>query len=145
MARDDRQKASDVFANTNFVFASKKGFSEAFPTIEEARIEVEEMSSLEPQTHYRTSKDEGLGEFINCSNSLCYKGGVSVGEVLRHMVKENLTEYESKMKNCQGHEGSPKGKKYNRRCLHRFKVKAWIKYKTPPTQAEGDQADRNRD
>jgi hypothetical protein len=45
------------------------------------------------------------------------------------MVRNNLAEHESELIPCQGHEGSPKGRKKYRKCIHTFKVKAWIKYK----------------
>jgi hypothetical protein len=131
--RKGRQKASDVFADTNFAFATNGPFSEAFPTIEEARIEVEETDFGEPlRTHHENSKHGGIGEFVDCSNPMCYNGGVNVADVLRHMVRENLTEYETGNQSCQGYEGSPKGRKKHRNCLHGFNVKAWITYKTPP-------------
>jgi len=140
MAHSDRQKASDVFANTNFLFATKGSFTEAFPTIEEARIEVEETDFGRPlRTHHGNSQHGSISEFVNCSNSLCYNGGVSIGDVLRHMVREQLTEYESRS-SCRGYEGSPKGRKKYRDCLHGFRVKAWIKYKSaaPPTELKSE-------
>jgi len=33
------------------------------------------------------------------------------------------------LKLCQGYEGSPKGKKYYKKCLNQFKIKVSIKYK----------------
>ena len=114
-----RQKASDVFANTNFLFATKGAFAEGFPTIEEARIEVEETDFGHPvRTHHGSSKHGSISEFVNCSNSLCYNGGIAIGDILRHMVREQLTEYETR-RSCQGYEGSPKGQEVSR-LLARF-------------------------
>jgi hypothetical protein len=128
-----RQKAWDVFDNTQFAFATKGKFSEAFPTIAEAGIVVEETDFGEPlRTHHYSTKVGGIGEFVNCSNSMCYNGGVNVAEVLRHMVREGLTEYETQRHPCQGYEGSPKGRKKYRTCGHGFKVTAKITYKAPP-------------
>ena len=78
--------------------------------------------------HHRNSKD-GISEYVNCSNKLCYNGGVSVCDVLRHMVDAKLTEYESEVRICQGYEGSPKGRRRRNPCVHTFKVEARVKYK----------------
>lgn len=130
----DRKKASDVFNESNYVFAKKVGFDEAFSQIEDIRVEVAE-SGRDVEEWNRDSiytKQHFPGEFINCSNSFCYNGGFSIGSILREMVSKKQTELETR-KGCQGNEGSPKGRRIYRKCLNSFKIKVSIKYK----EAEG--------
>lgn len=106
-SRDRRQKASDVFGQANFVFSEKADFATAFPTIESATVEVIESDYGNDKHRYWSPSQ---GEFIDCSNTLCYNGGVSVGAVLRQMVREGASEGVFN-KLCQGYEGSPKGRR----------------------------------
>lgn len=128
--RDRRQKASDVFRETEFVFGKKASFDEAFPEIEDLTVEVEEFgegtTKWNRERVYR--KQRFPGEYIDCHNPLCYNGGFSIGEILREMVANRQTElYTSKL--CQGNEGSPKGRRIHKKCMNGFHVKVSIKYK----------------
>ncbi len=115
-SRDHRPKASEVFRNSNLVFAQKVSFEEAFPQIEDITIMGEEFSVGGPH-----------GKQF-CSNPLCYRGGFSVGSVIRDMVRNKETEREARGL-CQGNEGSPKVQKIYRKCYHTFKMKIAIRYK----------------
>lgn len=134
MGRDDRKKASDVFQKTNYAFAEKTTFEKAFPSIDDINIEVSEdgdgVSEWRSNRYYNKIS---AGEFINCSNSLCYNGGFRLGDIIRHMVRNKLTEYET-TKSCQGYEGSPKGRKRYGKCYNSFDVKIKIKYKEEQEQ-----------
>ena len=125
-----RQKASDVFQETNFAFSQKVSFDEAFPEIEDLTVEVEKfgegVQKWNRKSVYR--KQNFPGEYIDCNNSLCYNGGFSIGSILREMVKNKQLELETS-ELCIGYEGSPKGIKKYRSCLNCFKVKVTIKYK----------------
>lgn len=127
----NREKASDIFRETDYVFSKKWSFEEAFPDIEDVQVEVTESEDMiwakNPETLVYT-KQHLPGEFINCSNTLCYSGGVSVGEILRNMVRNKQTETEVSSK-CRGYEGSPKGKRKSRSCMHHFRIKVELKYK----------------
>lgn len=130
MKRDERQKASDVFRETNYVFSEKVGFDEAFPEIEDLTVEVIKsghgIDDWNRKSTYR--KQYFPGEYINCSNPLCYNGGFSIGSILREMVRNKQVELETS-KICQGNEGSPKGRRIYRKCVNFFKIKVSIKYK----------------
>jgi len=128
--RDRRQKASDVFRESEFVFVQKVSFEEAFPEIKDLTVEVEEsghgVSEWNRKRTYR--KQYFPGEYIDCSNPLCYNGGFSIGSILREMVRNRQTELETS-KLCQGNEGSPKGRRIYRKCMNFFKIKVSIKYR----------------
>ena len=124
-----RMKAQDVFKEGNYLFGPKVGFREAFPEIATLRVEVTEeghgVSSYGGPAIYNESS---VGEFINCSNPLCYNGGIRIGFKLGEMVRKRETEGQFSS-NCRGYEGSPKGRNKYRDCDNYFKVKILIKYK----------------
>ena len=130
MSNNKRQKASDIFRETNYLFAKKSGFDQAFPQIASLSGTVEEdgdgVSNWRRVRHL--SKD--AGEYFDCSNSLCYNGGFSVGNILRGMVASGTTHKEDTLF-CQGHEGSPKGRRRYRDCMNSFRVNVDIKYRAP--------------
>lgn len=137
MCAKNRKKASDIFNETNFLFSKKVLFKEAFPGIESISVIVKEYENagqkpddglgLYPKT-YIFNNSRLPSEYIDCSNIVCYNGGFSLGSVLRDMVlkKEALKEGKSF---CQGYEGSPKGNRRYRSCIHRFEYKIEIIYK----------------
>lgn len=127
----ERTKASDIFRETNFVFSKKVPFLEAFPELEEFRIEVSESPDMiwgKDQRARVYAKENPPGEFVDCTNFVCYSGGVSIGEILRDMIRQRKTEAEVS-KGCRGYEGSPKGRRRYRSCMHHFTVKVSLKYK----------------
>ena len=130
MSTRDREKASDVFQNTDFLFSKKVTFAEAFPTIEDIKVVVKRgghygVSEWNKEEHYGMN----VGEYVDCSNSTCYNGGFSIGEFVRLMVASNQTHFEKDYISCQGYEGSQKGKRRYRSCTNHFAVVIDIKYK----------------
>lgn len=126
--RDQRLKASDIFRNSMPVFGSKVPFAEAFPDITDIRIEVSESSLGGGRQHHAVcTRDHLPGEYVDCSNPLCYRGGVSIGSILREMVRtRHMTAEVTRL--CQSNEGSPKGRRIYRKCLHSFKIKVTLTY-----------------
>ncbi len=129
MSREDRMKASDVFRETEYVFSKKKSFEKAFPEIKDVVVEVEESGDgirSGFNTHRYTKNS--IEEYINCSNSLCYNGGFSIGSILREMIRSKKINLET-TRGCQGYEGSPKGRRHYRYCINSFKIKVHVEYK----------------
>lgn len=90
-----RKKASDIFRETDYAFSKKVPFLEAFPELEDFRIDVRESSDRiwGGQARSRVyTKADPPGEFVDCSNSVCYGGGVSIGEIPRFMIDQGKTE-----------------------------------------------------
>ena len=121
-----RMKAQDVFNETEPLLGGKTTFSKAFPEIANITLEVDQGGRK--RTY---GKANFPGEFVNCSNPLCYNGGVRIGSIINDMTFDRDTEYEGSL-SCQGHEGSPKGRRNYGPCLNRFKVKIIIEYVPPP-------------
>lgn len=131
---EKRQKASDVFRETDFFMAKKSPFEEAFLDISDIRIEVTErknFSSADRKRYY--GKD--ASEYVDCSNPACYNGGFRLGALIRNMVNRGQTELET-TEFCQGYHGSPKGRRNYGPCEHRFKVIIKIKYKEDDPDTE---------
>ena len=130
MSREKRMKASDVFRETNYVFSQKVPFREAFPEIKSLSISVEEsgygVHKGWETRHY--SLDTPPGEFIDCSNPICYNGGFSICNVIRRMIQKKETHHEGSAI-CQGYEGSPKGRRKYRDCINYFKYVVDIEYR----------------
>lgn len=137
MGRNDRKKASDVFREANYVFAKKAPFREAFPEIESVvvryRGDGRGVTRFRGDDGWRVLRAEDIGEFVNCSNSLCYNGGFSVGRILRSMVYAKETE-RTDTAGCQGYEGSPKGRRRYRSCFNHFDVEVKITYREQPVE-----------
>ncbi len=135
-SKDRRKKASDVFRETNFVFAKKAPFEEVFPQIEDIKIEVVDTDSYDKPDFDDPSLSpinksiygKNVGEFIDCSNTLCYNGGFSICDVIRGMIDQKQTIKEG-VATCRGYEGSPKGKKRYGSCYQRFYYRVKIQYK----------------
>ena len=127
----DREKLTEVFAKTEPMFAKKVGFSEALPTIAKGRVEIKEYRSLandKPLNTVLRTDPRRIGEYYDCSNIVCYQGGVQIGDLLRQMVDEKSKSLRE-MKSCIGYEGSPKGRHRYRSCAHRFEVSIELEYK----------------
>jgi len=123
------KKASEVFAESNFVFSRKVSFREAFPQLESARVEVEELPHGNPAHSMKFTYDtDEIGEYIDCHNPLCYNGGFSLGKIIREMVAQRKTHLETH-RLCQGYEGSPKGRRKYRDCLHFFNIRVSLTYR----------------
>lgn len=125
-----RQKASDVFKDSSYVFSSKtSSFDKAFPEIDSIKVEVEQSGDGVSEWNRKSTynKEHFPGEYIDCKNPLCYNGGFSIGEIIRNMIMNKKTSLKDS-KLCQGSEGSAKGRRIYRKCLNFFKVDVNLKY-----------------
>jgi hypothetical protein len=141
-SRPRRPKASDIFRESNFLFAKKASFAEAFPDVAAITVEVDEYGSgtknyLSAPTRRVYSS---VGEFVDCSNPHCYGGGISVGNLVREIVRKRKTEGETSG-GCRGHEGSARGRRLSRPCINTFKVKVTLVYRAD-SNAQADKGDQ---
>jgi len=133
MAPKGRPKASDIFRETDYDFSKKVSFDEAYPTIKNVKAEVLQSGQGvvlrgHPSFYDNYDLKNWPGEFVDCSNPVCYGGGFSIGSILRDMVKKNQAQIKT-TKGCRGYEGSPKGRRRYRSCGNRFKIKIYVEYK----------------
>jgi hypothetical protein len=145
MARESRKNASHNSRENYYLFSSRVPFNEAFPEVENIFIEVKEFESSVRKTEndkewekamgsyasypmvHRYSKNHLPGEYINCSNAFCFKGGICIGSIVKIMLDKKET-FKEGIEHCKGYEGSPKGKSKYRDCSHQFEYKVSIKY-----------------
>ena len=123
------KKASDVYRETIFVYRNKLSFEEEFPQIKSIDISVSEsgIGVKDWKSIKSYNKNNLPEEYIDCSNSMCYNGGFSIKEIIRKMVSNHLSNYET-TELCQGYEGSPNGQIRYRDCLNGFHVNVKITY-----------------
>ena len=105
-------------------------FEEAFPNIEEIKIEGTEgsLGSGFSSGGKRVLNKKNLGGLEPCSNSVCEKGGYQLGDFISEMYHKKKTSKEDTIM-CKGHENM--GRDQSRECLNGFSVKIEIKYKSP--------------
>lgn len=130
MAKWHKPKASELVGERKFVPEEQISFEEAFPEIEDVNVEVKETGKMyfkEWDEVTKTYRKQELGEYINCTNHLCYNGGFSIGDILREMIREGQTELKTN-KFCKGYESSPKGRRHSS-CVNYFEIKVHIEYK----------------
>lgn len=133
--RDRRDKASDIFNRSTPVFAQKVPFAQAFPQVEHITVRVTE-NDMVNDVHTIIFDERNMREFVDCTNWVCFNGGFRLGNLVGELVRDGATEG-SKSGLCQGYEGSPKGRRKYRKCLHGFKVEVRIVYKEPAESEDG--------
>lgn len=138
MANTPHEKLTDVLNKSEPLLGGKiNSFAEAYPTISKLRVEITESEMVWPKEHgswVMTERD--FRHAINCSNPVCHGGGIELGWIIHDMASRKLTSHEE-TRRCRGYEGSPKGRRRDRSCLHVFSVKATVEYKADEPHAGG--------
>ena len=125
--RGQHKKLSDIYNESAFA-SGKKLLTDAFPEIEDIRVEVKETGEGCNWNSPIVLEKEQLGSAIDCHNPRCFGGGFPVARVVQQMVRTRQGELKISRR-CQGYEGSPKGRRKARDCYNRFEVVIFIKYK----------------
>jgi hypothetical protein len=125
----DSMKATGVFNRTHHpLLREASSFKDAFREIKNVNVVVHEKGEgVFSDFNETTFSENSFREMVDCSNSMCYNGGVSIGHLVRRMVRSEETDFQM-AKVCQGFEGSQKGKTKYRSCLNTFTVKIHIEY-----------------
>jgi hypothetical protein len=102
--------------------------AEAFPTVAELTVQVEEFSTqwLTPHQTLTFTRASFPDVVVRCSNPLCGSGRVSLDAVVSQAVRNGLTEH-ADSRPCGGIERT-----LRRRCWHMFAVTVRIRYKAQP-------------
>jgi len=70
----------------------KATFAKAFPEIEQCIVEVQETGhGVSGWIQDDVGRYTNPGEYINCSNPVCYSGGIKLGQPIRDMVRARET------------------------------------------------------
>jgi len=107
-------------------------FEEAFPAIEDIRIEYREYDSAGHPSYNRpsVSTKENIFLEIGCSNRVCHEGGFALLPIIRKMYPMKETTFQRTI-TCRGYEGS---KKVGRRCWHYLELSITVRYKEAASQ-----------
>jgi hypothetical protein len=97
--------------------------------ITDLHVEVMEVDDLIWERNGRATVfgKDNLPGHVNCSNPKCHEGGISISEIIRNVIQERKEDSEVRKK-CTGYEGSPKGRRKYKSCLHAFKITVHIEY-----------------
>ena len=137
MANRRRLKASDTYSQYKPFIGRRVPFAQAFPEIEDIKVETAESDSFEPvdfakldpfASHHNVFGIHDMRPAVDCHNEFCVGGGIYLDDIIRKMVSEKQT-YIDDSSICVGQEGSPKGRRIYRSCAHWFFYRITIKYK----------------
>lgn len=107
----------------------KSSFTDAFPEVEEISVEVKQSGeySWEHQLFSQYNK-HNIPSIIPCANPMCQQGGFSLKMIIYGITSLKKTE-EKRTICCDGHEGSPKGRRKGDPCDNYVEVKISVSYK----------------
>jgi hypothetical protein len=138
MTNIKRIKASDAYSQYSPFLGKRVPFKDAFPEMEDIKVETAESDSYEPidfdkldlfEYNHNIFGIDDIQPVVDCHNEFCVKGGIYLDEIMREMVQKKQTHIEDS-KSCAGREGSPKGRRLYRSCSHFFYYRITIKYKS---------------
>jgi len=137
MKREKREKLTDALSNGTPLFSgSRVPFVEAYPTVRRLTMKVEELDSgNHPPIREWNFTESSAPRAINCSNDLCYGGGIDLGMLLQRIVTHRETNGTEK-ELCSGYEGSPKGRRMYKPCHLMYKVHFVIDYRDESTEPD---------
>lgn len=105
-------------------------FSEAYPDVLSIRFEGKERGDLprdqEERIQHYTEAD--LPQIVPCGNPRCQQGGYDLNATLIGITHSRETEYEIDW-SCNGHEGTPKGRRIGVDCMNSITGKLTIAYR----------------
>jgi hypothetical protein len=71
---------------------------------------------------------DAVREHVDCNNPACYNGGISLGDLLREMVRGQQEEFIG-ASFCTGQEGDPEEPGPHPSCATRFEIEATLRFR----------------
>jgi len=71
---------------------------------------------------------DAVREHVDCHNPACYNGGISLGDLLREMVRGRQEEFIG-TSFCSGQEGDPEEQGPHPSCATRFEIEAALRFR----------------
>lgn len=106
-------------------------FTELFPEVKSLELTVQEhgeFSSFAPSVkssiHFTKSS---IPSKITCSNPKCQQGGYELQWILTEVIRKKDRKYKS-IFHCNGHEGTPKGRRIGDPCCNNIEIEIDIDY-----------------
>ena len=105
-------------------------FREAYPDVKSIRLEGQELGDLASgmdrrNVHYTESDIPGS---IACGNPRCQQGGYDLNALVMTLTGSRDTSYEIDW-SCDGHEGTPKGRRIGDPCMNSIRATITITYR----------------
>jgi hypothetical protein len=97
-------------------------FAKAFPSVRDVRICGEQFGDMDSEMQRHISSS-GLNPAttIRCSNRRCQQGGYQIEHLIRSMIDQRQSQFSTTI-HCDGHEGTPKGRRKGGPCLNYAKL-----------------------
>ena len=87
-----RHTAQDTVNEGGFLFGQPTTFEKSFPQIEDIKIKgIEEGYGVDQWINPRYFGKESIGQYINCRNPFCQRGGFEIGFDIWEMVRNKET------------------------------------------------------
>jgi hypothetical protein len=92
------------------------------------QISVQEKGTDASPFELRILHRDAVREHVDCGNPTCYNGGISLGDLLREMVR-NRQENFIGTSFCTGQEGDPEESGPHPSCPTRFEIEATLRFR----------------
>jgi hypothetical protein len=104
-------------------------FREVYPNVKSLRLEGTQHGDL--RSEYQATlhfSESNIPATIDCANPRCQQGGYRIQPLLDALVHAKESRSEQTW-HCNGHEGSPKGRRKGDPCMNYIKFTLTIEYK----------------
>lgn len=127
----DRILKQDEMMESRPFIGTPSSFREAYPDVKSVRFDGQERGDLasgfaERAVHYTESDLPGN---IPCGNPRCVQGGYDLNATMMTLTENQDSSYEIDWF-CNGHEGTPKGRRIGDPCMNSIVAKLTISYRT---------------
>ena len=111
-------------------------FKQAYPSVKTLRLLARQRGEVARKwQEVQTFTEHNLPPVIPCANPRCYQGGSDLSALLMTMTCGNETEYKMTL-DCNGHEGTPKGRKRGDPCQNSIDIELSVSYQPKPLTSE---------
>ena len=104
-------------------------FREVYPNIKSLKLDGSQHGDLRSQHQEKLRYSESsIPAMISCANPRCQQGGYDIQAIIDGVVYSQESSYKETL-HCNGHEGTPKGRRIGDPCMNYIKVNIEIEYK----------------
>lgn len=112
-----------------FLAGETMSFSKAFPDVQSIRVDVRHHGDMNPAHQSVDRFDAGsLNPTIRCVNPKCQQGGYNIEFTLSELLRSRSTSHSLRW-HCDGHEGTPKGRRKGNPCMNFADIEFTVSYK----------------
>ncbi len=102
----------------------------AYPQVAQIEIKTQEAGDVEPEwRRERTFRDDDVPADIPCGNRRCRQGGYDLSNLVL-FITTGRVEHDEHTIHCEGHEGSPKGRRRGDPCMNFVRIAVKTVFRT---------------